>query len=464
MMKKGILSLVIVSFFLAGCAERTSILLKESTIQNGNYESIAKNLKKNEKDNLLWYLDAGIISENAKKYPLSNYFFDKAEVKIKQYNKKVLAGNILASVGGILTNDTFMDYKPKIYEGIMANTYKGINFLRENNIGNARVEFNRALERQRRAKSFFKVEINQEKRKIHAQAEKTATEKNINLSKIQKLSNNQKTKDAIGKIYSNLFAFKPYPDFINPFTSYISGLFFMSVHNYAKAVDLFKETYGMIEGNETAAPYVKSDLKYAIKLASSIRNNSKIHYLWIIFANGKGPSKKELRFDIPLFLITNKVYYAGIALPTLKENLSAYLYLYITDGNDTIDTKQVASMDKIIKTEFKKRFPIIMARAIARTVTQSTIQYELRERNGAMGGLLGAIYQDIMNRADIRQWKLLPKNFQIAKIKLTSPTVSIYTPGHIKLIELNVDQNVNHIVFIRIPERNAKVVYDEVSF
>jgi len=186
----------------------------------------------------------------------------------------------------------------------------------------------------------------------------------------------------------------------------------------------------MIKGNEAGANYVENDWKFAFKYAGTLNHKSNKHYAWIIFANGRGPSK----------------------------------YLNIQNANKSVSTKEIASMDKIIKTEFKKRFPTIMARAITRTVTQSLIQYELKKRGGLLGGVIGAVYQGFMNRADTRQWLLLPKNFQIARIEIKSSKLSVFTPRHTKVFTMNLNPKKNHIVFIRITTPTSKAIYNEVSF
>ena len=470
MNKKIMLSTIIGALFFAGCAGTTPDLGKfgksgnyESSKKSGNYKALAENMKKNQEDDLLWYMDAGLISRYAKDTNATTYFFDKSEDKIKQYDKEILAGTLLASAGAVLTNDTFMDYRPRIYEGIMVNTYKGLSFMEAGDNSNARVEFNRALERQRRAKEFFAKEISQEKEKIKKEETEKIKKKKLDPNKVNNASNDR-TKDTIEQKYSNLFAFKAYPDFVNPFSSYMAGLFFISTGDYAKATDILKETYGMIKDNEEASNFVKSDLEYALKSSASLNGVNREHYVWVVFANGEGPSKEELRFDIPLFLVTNKVSYTGIALPTFKEKPLAYTHLIVKNGENSSATKQVASMDKIIKAEFQKRFPTIMTRAITRTVAQSLIQYQLRKEGGLVGGLLGAVYQGFMNRADTRQWKTLPKNFQIARIELNSPQLNIVSPTGDRNIKLNVDINKNHIVYIRIPTKNSKEIVSEVSF
>ena len=238
----------------------------------------------------------------------------------------------------------------------------------------------------------------------------------------------------------------------------------MSTGDYTKATDILKETYGMIKNNENASSYVKSDLEYALKASSSINLKNSKYYTWIIFANGVGPSKEELRFDIPLFLVTNKISYAGIALPTFKEKPEAYSHLIVKNGINFVNTKQVASMDKIIKAEFQKRFSTIMTRAITRTVSQSLMQHKLKKEGGLIGGLLGTVYQGFMNRADTRQWRGLPKNFQIARVPMTDNLLSINFPSSKKHLEFNLDSNKNHILFVRIATKNSKEIINEVSF
>ena len=58
-----------------------------------------------------------------------------------------------ASRGGV--NDTTSPYIGTQYDGVMANTYKAIDYLALGDNEGARVEFNRAIDRQRRAKAYY---------------------------------------------------------------------------------------------------------------------------------------------------------------------------------------------------------------------------------------------------------------------------------------------------------------------
>ena len=257
------------------------------------------------------------------------------------------------------------------------------------------------------------------------------------------------------KKYSNLYAFKAYPDFINPFTVYIAGLFFLSEGDYAKAAILLKETYGMVEEN----PVVADDFATVEKILEGKR--TKGHYTWIIFENGLGPEKEEFRIDLPIFLATNKVKYAGIALPRLKLRSRAFPYLAVRNaGEEITKTKAMASMDRVIQTEFKMRYPLIVTRAVISMLMKTSVQYLAQQNFGNIGGLLAAVYQLATTAADIRMWTALPKEFQVAKIAAPKGgSVIIATPGG-KTYNVSVPKKKNSLIYVKIPRRGARVVID----
>ena len=96
--------------------------------------------------------------------------------------------------------------------------------------------------------------------------------------------------------------------------------------------------------------------------------------VWVIFENGLGPVKEEVRIDLPLFLATSRVYYAGIALPRLRPRDVAYPCLIVETDAGTYQTKQVADMERVIQTEFQKDFRGILTRAIASAVLKAVAQ------------------------------------------------------------------------------------------
>src|SRR3546814_12943453 len=67
--------------------------------------------------------------------------------------------NMLASGANqtmaVLVNDNVMPYSPAVYDTVMLNTYKALNFWQQGDHENARVEWNRTDDRQRRASEPF---------------------------------------------------------------------------------------------------------------------------------------------------------------------------------------------------------------------------------------------------------------------------------------------------------------------
>ncbi len=457
--------LLFVPFLFLGCAPSALNLHKKSS-KAPQHHSYSKNYyeqefqrykEENKTQDLLWNYKTATVAYFIHKFPQSIHYFDNAEKLIKEYDEEVIAGKFFANLGSMLTNDTFMDYRPKIYEKIMVNTFKGMDFTLLGDKSNARIEFNRALVRQQRAKKFFAKEIGEEKKKLQKEKKKKQA-----ASLAKKAMQNKKTMEPIEKVYSNLFAFKPYPDFINPFTTYLAGIYFLNVGDYRKATNLLKETYGMIKGLNNGSSYVLQDFKMAFALKRSIRRK-RGGYTWVIFLNGQGPMKEEKRIDIPLFLISSKVMYTGITLPILKMRQKAYKYLLVSSGGRARPTKTVASMDTVIKTEFKKRFSTIVYRAMLRTIVQTVIQKQLRDRVGFLGGLAGALYQASMNRADTRMWDTLPKEFQVVRVK-TKRTLTIKTPKGKTLAKIKTKPRKDYLVFVVIPTKGSEPLVSLMHF
>lgn len=466
---------VVMAFLItSGCA--SMVQKKELSTFNGLYstgqyvaaanaEIKEKGEKKSDPSKLLQSLQAAAALRYAKQYGQSSSLFDECEDIIKTQNEQIMAADVASNIEAVLVNDAVLDYRGREYDGIMVNTYKALNFWQEGKRDLARVEFNRALDRQRRAKEHFAAEIakakkdlakkqKEENKKIQSQnknkkAPKLDISKNVNNPEIDKI---------LKKRYSSLYAFKTYPDFVNPFTTYVAGLFFMSEGDYSKATTLLKETYGMVGKNTT----VKDDFASLEGIKGARTNKTK--YTWVVFENGLGPVKDEFRVDLPILLFTDKVKYVGIALPKLKFRNQAYSHLSIKDGGVTVgQTNVLSSMDRVVQTEFKKRYPATVTRAVTSALIKTFGQYLAQKEFGDLGGFAAALYQGATTAADIRIWTALPKEFQVAKVKApSSGTIVLETPTG-KTVNIKVPSNNSSLVYVKIPTSGAKIVYDVIK-
>ncbi|GAA4650946.1 COG3014 family protein [Kistimonas scapharcae] len=381
---------------------------------------------------LLWALQAGNMMRYQKAYTQSNQYFDDAEIIIKKENGEGLAKDAAETTGSLLVNDAALDYEPTVYDGIMANTYKALNFMKEGAVQDARIEWNRVDERQRRSAEYFAEEISE----LRAEQEQELENGKKGDTTAKRVEQSLQKSDAILKEQGiDMAQWAPYKNYVNPFSTYMHGLFFMlnaqGSSDYNKAYDSMKRAYGLT--NNAA---VKTDMNMARSLAQGTSINRFKSTVWVVFENGLSVKKEEFRIDLPVFLLDNNVKYTGIALPKLVERNAAYPALQI----GTFKTNSLADMDKIIKAEFKERFPYILAKELGRATLKTVMQKQINDQN-PMAGLVASAYQLASTSADIRMWSSLPKEFQLARLPKTADSLVIKAEGMAVPVEVELGKN-----------------------
>ncbi len=291
----------------------------------------------NNKDAIIWRLEQGAVLRGAGKYEESNKAFDQAQDKIDQYAQKAKV-RVGQEAGAMMSNQANLDYEGRAYDGIMLNTYEALNYLQLGEPDKARVELIRAYQRQQDA-----VEINK-KRIEAAQSQTTATNTNTtttasgsqfkkrtkssanadatanagvtttnNSAAVDKAQQDPKFQAQIQGVYAGLGNLKPYANYVNPFTVYLDGLFFMA--NAADASDL-ERAHKSLERVVGFAPdnnYVKQDLA---AVDGVMQGKPLTPTTYVIFETGCAPVRDQIRIDIPVLL--PRVPYVGAAFPTLK--------------------------------------------------------------------------------------------------------------------------------------------------
>jgi len=413
------------------------------------WEKVSK--KKNPKgEDLLWALQLGTVKRIQQDYTKSTESFDKAEEMLKYFDEQSTLGD---GIGSTIVNENVIPYRGEEYDGIMVNVYKALNFMAEKNFDLARVEFNRALDRQRRAKEKFNKEIN----KLKSDLDKENQQSEFTKSNVE----NPETAELLAQKYPNLHNFEAYPDFVNPFATYLSGVFFNLVSDHSKAVDLLKESYGMVGDNA----YIAEDLAVTENILDG--KGRLEDTVWLIFENGLGPVKEEFRMDIPLFIATDDVKYVGIALPELLLRNKAHQYLIAeVDGND-YETRLVSDMDRVVQTEFSKDYPGILTRAIISTTAKAIAQYALEKQGSSkssVASIFMAAYSFATTAADVRIWTSLPKEFQVARFpKPKDGKLKVKRPGSVS-VEINIPDCNNAIVYVRITSGQAEPIFEVMAF
>ncbi|MGR6838875.1 COG3014 family protein [Aliivibrio wodanis] len=402
----------------------------EVALDNAGYDS-----ETGETSDLIWTLQAGATLSYVGETELSTKLLDASEVMMKEEDKEGAIETGLETVGSIIGNDAMLDYTQTQYDGVMTNTIKAWNFIAEENYQDARVELNRAEERQRRAADHFASVIKKHKEEIESEAGEST-------ESIKKTIDSDATQAALKNAGIETGQWKPYEGYINPFTTYTYGLNLLltgkTKSDFQKAADAFKRVYSI-----TGSKSVKKDYDLARSMAKSVRASKLNEKVWVIFENGQSVVKEEKRLDLPVFILSENVAYAGIALPRLKERGVAFNSISVNKEK----TEVIADMDKIIGSEFEQEFPYILAREITRVTLKTIAQKQIKDENQLLGNAFAAI-QALSTGADIRTFSALPSQYQVVQVEKKNNIVEIKAGNFTIPVVLDELSN-KHIIYVK---------------
>ena len=362
----------------------------------------------NNKDAIVWRLEQGAVLRGNGQYEASNQAFDQAQDRIDQYSQeaRVKVGN---EAGALLSNQANLPYTGRAYDGIMLNTYKALNYLQLGEPDKARVELIRAYQRQQDA-------VTDNQRRIEKVQGEAAQSKDK--ATMDKAEADPKFKSQMQGAYTDLDNLKAYANYVNPFTVYLDGLYFMADAVDASDLERAHKSLERVAGFAGDNHYVKQDLAAVDDL---INGKPLPPTTYVIFETGCAPVRGQIRIDIPI--IVTKVSYVGAAFPTLKPHGDYQPSLTVTANGTSQTTSLVASMDSVIGLDFKNEMPVVITKTIAATVTKAVAAYAVNDaanQQDALGGLFAqigtAVYQAAVNIADTRTWTTLPKEFQVCRI------------------------------------------------
>ena len=428
-------------------AEATKIAIDEA-----EYDA-----EKNTLDDQLWGMQTASIYRLQRDYESSNKYFDSIEDVMYQEDTEGVIETAGETIVSTLTNDSYLDYEQSVYDSIMVNTYKALNFTATGDFNNARIEWNRSDDRQRRAADFFAEKINEKKETQQKEAQEERNkqaEKNASaISVLDQQENIDKTYSQAETILAqqgiDMSQWGAYDGYVNPFATYMHGLYFMlkgqDTADLNKAIDSLKRVSEMTNTSVAA-----ESLALAQQIMSGATSRNELNKVWVIFENGQMAQKEEFRVDLPLFLVSDNVNYVGFALPKIKERPDHFGRIMV----DGVNSEVIADMDKIIKAEFKEEFPLILTREITRTVFKTIAQKQINDRNQYLGAA-ASIFSAATTGADTRTWSILPKNFQALMLDNTGKTqLTIDSQGFAEPIQVDLVPGKHNIVYVKATSAN----------
>ena len=415
----GLLVSLLVSALVSGCAWRQAGNQADfdARYSAGDYQEAAALAARrggsgyNEGTSLLWTLQRASALQAVGDHEQAIRLFDTTEAFFRVYDEEGALSRWLSTTGALITNDASQPYRGTLYDAIMVNSYKALGFLALGEPANARVELNRARDRQRRAVDAFSEQIRAEQRtSAESRSETPEADMGATLSRAH---------DALDEEYEQLSRWSVYPDYVNPLATWLDGLFLMTraeaPGDFERAAQALERVAGMVPGNS----WVRQDYQWAEDLAAGRRRHSELPpTVWVLYEKGLGPVRVERRIQVPVAFRHSgtTAIYTGFAYPVLRYRLGVSSPLRLESGRqEDVSTELLSSMEAVVSTEFSHELPRIVTRAVAASVTRTLLQYQLRRRFGEFAGFLGLVYQLVGTQADTRIWSSLPREFAIAR-------------------------------------------------
>lgn len=418
----------------------------------------AKMAKKNAdgKDAVIWHLEQGAVLRANGQYDDSNQAFDAAQDKMDRYAQeaKVKLGS---ETGALLSNQAELPYEGRGYDGIMLNTYKALNYLALGEPDKARPELIRAYQRQQDA-----VADNQKRiEKVQDEAAKNKDSKAI-----KKAQDDPGLKSQISNASTNLNHLKGYSAYVNPFTVYLDGLFFMTDATDGSDLERARKSFERVAEMAPDNSYVKDDLAMANGL---INGRPLPPTTFVIFETGCAPVRDQIRISIPI--IVTKVSYIGAAFPTLKPKGNYVPSLTVTADGRNVDTALVSDMDSVIGLDFKNDLPIVITKTIASTVVKGVAAYAANQAANNQSGWAGlltqistAIYQAAVNIADERTWTTLPKEFQVCHFPTPADRkIELKTPGDRQTMPVTIGDGTINLIYVKSINANSPLLVSQMK-
>ena len=373
---------------------------------------------------LLSSLHTAMALRAANRFEASQVAFDRAESQLMWKADSIASVEDLLSAGLTLVgSDLMVSYRGTIYEGVMVNTYKATNALMIGDTARARVELNRAHQRQANAVDQLAAKV----RALRAGEEEEEHRESIDRS----LGEAMEPDGAVARRLKAVESLGEYRDLRNPLADWLHGAFRLATGEANRASDLFRNA-AAVDGARNR--HVLADLAVAERAASGSAAGDRV---WVVHEDGTGPYLEQFRFDLPVFLDADSFLIVSMALPELRPGRAAAGPLRIGAGGEDYRTETLLNVDRYAATEFRAGYDAVVGKAVAGTVIRTLLQIAVQEETrdaGTLGSIIGfvtPIASAVATQADIRSWRALPQTIGIASLPRPSEgTIRVSAGGH----------------------------------
>ena len=394
-------------------------------------------------DAMLYMMERGRINQ------LNSLFSDSKtdfELVIAGFEGQDLESTVkidktLAQGATLLTNDNAIPYKGAGYERIFTHHHQAFNYLGQNDLDGASVEFRKVALEQRILLEKYEKEVTE----AYKEAEENELDLNTLSSEFSGLDN------VAGKVKSS---------FQNAYTFYASGAFWESRGDFNAAWVDYKKAFE-INSNNT---YLKQDIARVAKKLGEQPEQTELNEakagqgsVVVFFEDGFVPAKSEIKIPIPTFdggLIS-------LAFPYYETNawpVSTSLRAIDGQFNELGISEVVVDVGALAVKNLKEQLPQLLVHQVLRGVAKYQLQKKSEEFGGSGAQILASIYNIISENADRRSWLTLPHTAQVMRFNLDAGKREINFSTAQTQTKLDIDITANRTIFVRVVNANNQLI------
>ncbi len=404
-----ITSVLVMTLMLQGCAMSVEFYHQvDSHVSTNRFDLAAKVVEDNqekygENNSVLYNLETGLLRHYAGEYDASNVHFLQSEREMDElYTQSVSTG-----VGSFVINDNLLPYEGEDFEKVYVNLFLALNYAGLGRIEDAIVEARKV-----------DLKLNEYSKQYHGK--------------------NSFRQDA--------------------FVRYLMGVLYEAAGELNDAYISYKQAYEAYRDYDTlyatgCPSYLKSDLiraagglgfdddlnefesLFGMQHAAPTRDQGT---LMLIIYSGKGPVKEELRMRVSIMDKDGTVHTFVAAVPKFRSrqnSVRSYRVSLRGDGASGEATAELGeNVSAIAARNLDERIAMIYlktaGRALLKFLAAEKAKKEMKKKddsplaNFLTSVVVDAAY-DASEKADIRVWRALPHDIQLARFQLPEGTYTL---------------------------------------
>ncbi|MFM7208891.1 MAG: hypothetical protein ACKOY8_03630 [Verrucomicrobiota bacterium] len=334
------------------------------------------------------------------------------------------APEVSLSAEGIsaFSNPYALPYRGRAYDRTLAATYQALCLLQAGESGKARVAMNRALFRQEDARRLAT-----EKARIASEEGAAAT---LADARSGEASRNDAVVAASAAAQALIKDLPAYKDYVNPFTSWLHGAFFLHRAEGAGDVERARKSLELASVLAPGCSAVKEDLADAAAGRPPSHPGETVVY--VLHESGRSPVWSENKFTFPFIILDTSAPIISVALPELRP-VAGQAEIAVSAGTSTRRGEEIVSVDALAAQEFNDEYPIARNRAVGSAIVKGIAAYaankaaqEAAYRSDDPGGsflslatlVATNIYTTQSAQADLRNWSTLPKRITLTRLRV----------------------------------------------